>query len=188
MNWRTAIGGVLLVAAVLTGWSALRNRDKGPADAGEDATQDYVLHDFQIVALDEQGKESTTLRAPLLERARADETMNITTPVFLLPDQDGNHWEMRGDKGWVSAKGDQLKLTGNVSGDSPKVANVPPTTFRTDSLDIFPKENRASTDARVTMTRPGLSQTGVGFEADMKTRQYKLLSQVKTRYEPNAAR
>ncbi|REN02585.1 LPS export ABC transporter periplasmic protein LptC, partial [Mycobacterium tuberculosis] len=35
---------------------------------------------------------------------------------------------------------------------------------------------------------PGLSQTGVGFEADMKTRQYKLLSQVKTRYEPNAAR
>ncbi|RXE20583.1 LPS export ABC transporter periplasmic protein LptC, partial [Xanthomonas perforans] len=28
----------------------------------------------------------------------------------------------------------------------------------------------------------------VGFEADLKSRQYKLLSQVKTRYEPNAAR
>ncbi|MCF5945481.1 LPS export ABC transporter periplasmic protein LptC, partial [Xanthomonas perforans] len=26
------------------------------------------------------------------------------------------------------------------------------------------------------------------FEADLKSRQYKLLSQVKTRYEPNAAR
>jgi len=188
MNVRTAIGGLLLVAALLTGWLALHHRDKAPVAEGDDATKDYVLHDFQIVALDEQGKESTTLRAPLLERARSDETMTLTTPVFLLPDQDGNHWEMRGDSGWVSAKGDQLKLIGNVSGDSPKVAGVVLTTFRTDHLNVFPKENRARTDARVTMTRPGLSQTGVGFEADMKTRQYKLLSQVKTRYEPNAAR
>ena len=40
----------------------------------------------------------------------------------------------------------------------------------------------------VTMARPGLRQSGVGFEADLKSRQYSLLSQVKTRYEPNAAR
>ena len=86
MNVRTAIGGLLLVAALLTGWLALHHRDKAPVAEGEDATKDYVLHDFQIVALDEQGKESTTLRAPLLERARSDETMTLTTPVFLLPD------------------------------------------------------------------------------------------------------
>lgn len=188
MNWRTSIGAALLVAAVFTGWLALHDRDKTPEAATDDGSKDYVLHDFQIVALDEQGKESTTLRAPLLERSRADETMTLQTPLFLLPDQDGNHWEMRGDTGWVSAKGDHLKLVGNVSGDSPKVGDIPPTTFRTAHLDIFPKENRASTDAKVTMTRPGLSQSGVGFEANMKTRQYKLLSQVKTRYEPNAAR
>lgn len=188
MSWRTALGGLLLVAALLSGWSLLRHRDKPVAEATDDGSKDYVLHDFQIVALDDQGKESTTLQAPLLERSRNDETMAIATPLFLLPDNEGNHWELRSEKGWVSAKGDQLKLIGNVSGDSPKVAGAPPTTFRTDHLDVFPKENRAKTDARVTMTRPGLSQTGVGFEADMKTRQYKLLSQVKTRYEPNAAR
>ncbi|HAV71202.1 MAG TPA: LPS export ABC transporter periplasmic protein LptC [Stenotrophomonas sp.] len=186
MNVRTAIGGLLLVAALLTGWLALHHRDKAPVAEGDDATKDYVLHDFQIVALDEQGKESTTLRAPLLERARSDETMTLTTPVFLLPDQDGNHWEMRGDSGWVSAKGDQLKLTGNVSGDSPKVAGTPPTTFRTDHLDVFPKENRAKTDARVTMTRPGLSQTGVGFEVNSSANSYRFLKGVRSRYEPTA--
>lgn len=184
MNVRTAIGGLLLVAALLTGWLALHHRDKAPVAEGEDATKDYVLHDFQIVALDEQGKESTTLRAPLLERARSDETMTLTTPVFLLPDQDGNHWELRSDKGWVSAKGEQLKLTGNVSGDSPKVPAVPPTTFRTDHLDVFPKENRASTDAKVTMTRPGMMQSGVGFELDSKTKTYRFLSQSKGSYTP----
>ncbi|AHY59983.1 LPS export ABC transporter periplasmic protein LptC [Stenotrophomonas rhizophila] len=184
MNWRTVLGGLLLVAAVLSGWSLLRHRDKPAAQATDDGSKDYVLHDFQIIALDEQGKESTTLRAPLLERSRNDETMSITTPLFLLPDQDGNHWELRSDTGWVSAKGDQLKLAGNVSGDSPKVANVPPTTFRTDHLDVFPKENRAKTDALVTMTRPGMTQSGVGFELDSKNKTYHFLSQSKGRYTP----
>ena len=184
MNWRTVIGGVLLVAALVSGWSLLRDRDKAPRANGDDAGLDYVLHDFQIVALDEQGNESTTLRAPLLERTRSDETMNITTPLFLLPDKDGNHWEMRSDKGWVSAKGDQLKLIGNVSGDSPKVPSVPPTTFRTDHLDVFPNENKAKTDALVTLTRPGMTQSGVGFELNSADKTYHFLSQVKSRYTP----
>ncbi|WP_313217275.1 LPS export ABC transporter periplasmic protein LptC [Stenotrophomonas sp.] len=184
MSWRTGLGALLLVAALLSGWALLRNGSRSDIVAGDDGGKDYVLHDFQIVALDEQGKESTTLRAPLLERTRSDATMNITTPVFLLPDQDGNHWELRSDKGWVSAKGEQLKLTGNVSGDSPKVPAVPPTTFRTDHLDVFPKENRASTDAKVTMTRPGMMQSGVGFELDSKTKTYRFLSQSKGSYTP----
>lgn len=185
MNWRTFLGGLLLLAAVFSGWSLLSHRDKPQSEVVDDGSKDYVLHDFQIVALDEQGKESTTLQAPLLERSRSDETMTIATPLFLLPDKDGNHWEMRSDTGWVSAKGDQLKLTGNVSGDSPKVPGVPPTTFRTTSLDIFPKENRASTDALVTMTRPGMTQSGVGFALDSSNKTYLFKSQSKGRYTPS---
>ena len=186
MNWRTVIGGLLLVAALLSGWSLLRDRDKGPVADADDASKDYVLHDFQIVSLDVEGRENTILRAPLLERSRADETMTIATPLFLLPDRDGNHWELRSDTGWVSAKGEQLKLTGNVSGDSPKVPSTPPTTFRTDRLNVFPNENRAQTDAMVTLTRPGKTQSGVGFELDSANKTYKFLSQVKSRYIPQA--
>lgn len=184
MTWRNALGALLLVAALLSGWSLLRHRDKPVAQVSDDGSKDYVLHDFQIVALDEQGKESTTLRAPLLERLRSDETMLIATPLFLLPDNEGNHWELRSEKGWVSANGEQLKLSGNVSGDSPKVPSVPPTTFRTDHLDVFPKENRAKTDALVTMTRPGMVQSGVGFELDSKNKTYHFLSQSKGSYTP----
>ncbi|WP_224965615.1 LPS export ABC transporter periplasmic protein LptC, partial [Klebsiella pneumoniae] len=114
--------------------------------------------DFQIVALDEHGKESTTLRAPLLERQRGDQTINIATPLFEMPDKDGKHWTLRAETGWLSAKGDEMKLRGNVAGDSPVGPGTVPTTFRTDHLDVFPKENRARTDALVTMTRPGMEQ------------------------------
>ncbi len=184
MNWRTIIGAVLLVVAVLSGWSLLRNRDKGPQAIVDDGSVDYVLHDFQIVALDDQGRESTTLRAPRLERTRADQTLNIATPVFEMPDKDGNHWTLRSDTGWVSAKGDELKLRGNVNGDSPTVGSTPPTTFRTTHLDVFPKEDKARTDALVTMTRPGMEQSGVGFEVDSRNNTYHFLSQSKGRYTP----
>ncbi len=184
LNWRTVLGVGLLLAALLSSWAALRNRDKGPVQTGQDVGVDYILHDFQIVALDEQGKESTTLRAPLLERQRGDQTINITTPLFEMPDKDGLHWTLRAQTGWLSAKGDQMKLRGDVSGDSPAAPGVVPTTFRTDHLDVFPKESRARTDARVTMTRPGMEQSGVGFEVDSKNNTYHFLSQSKGRYTP----
>ena len=105
-----------------------------------------------------------------------------------MPDAAGQHWELRADTGWVSPKGEELRLRGSVAGDSPNDGRTPPTTFRTDALDVLTEQNLARTDGRVTVTRPGLTQTGVGFRANLKSQQYSLLSQVKTRYEPNAAR
>ncbi len=188
MNWRTVLGLGLLFAALASGWSAWRHRPSNAPHVVEQGSTDFVLKDFEITTLDKEGKESMTLRAPSMERSRADQTSNITTPLFLLPDAAGNQWELRAETGWVSAKGEELRLRGNVSGDSPKDGKTPPTTFRTDALDVFPDRNLAHTAASVTLTRPGLQQTGVGFEADLKSQQYSLLSQVKTRYEPNAAR
>ncbi|MCW4453495.1 LPS export ABC transporter periplasmic protein LptC [Flavobacterium sp. MXW15] len=188
MSWRSVLGIALLLAAIVSGWSAWQQRDAITVAATDEGSSDYVLRDFEIIALDEQGKESTTLRAPTMERSRSDETMTIDQPLFLLPDRDGRHWQLRARTGWVSAKGEEMRLRGDVSGDSPRDGDIPVTTFRTQSLDVFPERNLARTDDKVTMTRPGIMQTGVGFEADLKSSQYRLLSQVKTRYEPNAAR
>ena len=188
MNRRGVLGGGLLLAALFIGWSAWHHRSTATPAATTESRVDFTLGDFEIITLDEQGRETASLRAPLMERNRADQTSTITQPLFLLPDADGNHWQLRSDTGWVSAKGEELRLRGNVAGDSPRDAQTAPTTFRTSKLDVFPQRDLARTSARVTMTRPGLRQTGVGFRANLKTRQYSLLSQVKTRYEPDVAR
>jgi len=188
MNWRPLLGGGLLLAALLSGWSAWKHRaTTTPATATESGT-DFRLGNFEIVALGEDGTESVTLRAPTMVRNRADQISAITRPVFLLPDDAGQHWQLQADTGRISAKGEEMQLRGNVAGDSPQDGRTPPTTFRTTALDVFPKRSQAHTSDRVTLTRPGLEQTGVGFRANLKTRQYSLLSQVKTRYEPNVAR
>jgi lipopolysaccharide export system protein LptC len=189
MSRRSLLGVALLAATSLSAWLVWRQHEAKPADAASDSRWDYVLHDFELVSLDRQsGKESVTVRAPQLRRSRADQTSEIDTPLFLLPDNQGHYWTMRANTGWLDAKGELLRLRDDVRGDSPVTGDVVPTTFRTTSLDVLPKQSQAQTREAVTMTRPGIMQRGVGFEVDLNTRQYKLLSEVKTRYEPNIAR
>ncbi len=181
MSWRGWLGVVLLLAAVFSGWSAWKMRERAPESGETIARSDYVLRDFELVVLATDGSESVRLRAPELQRSRADESLDIVTPVFLMPDPD-TPWQLTADRGWVSADGELARLEGNVAGDSQA---GPPTTFRTGRLELLPGQDLARTDDGVTFARPGIMQTGVGFEANLKNQQYKLLSQVRTRYEPS---
>ncbi|MBO9558811.1 MAG: LPS export ABC transporter periplasmic protein LptC, partial [Caulobacter sp.] len=87
--------------------------------------------------------------------------------------------------GQVAADGNLVRLKGNVAGDSAE-GHPLPTTFRTSTLELLPDQHLARTDDQVTLTQPGIMQTGVGFRANLQARQYQFLSQVKTRYEPSA--
>lgn len=187
MSWRTGLGLVLLVAAVISGWSAWRQRDTPAAPAVAEQRSDYTLEDFELVALDKEGKESVTLRAPRLQRNPADQSLDITAPLFLLPDAEGRHWQVRSRRARIDAGFDELRLQGEVVGTSPEQA-PPPTRFETDSLKLVPARNHISSPDPVTITRPGSILSGRGFEANLKTRQYRILSQVKARYEPTSIR
>jgi len=186
-SWRASLGLVLLIAAVASGWSAWRQRDVPDAPVAGSERSDYLMRDFEMISLDDSGNESVTLRAPEMQRDAGDQSFQIATPLFLLPDSEGQHWEMRSRTAWVSPKGDEIRLQGEVDGRSPQGAEVP-TSFKTDSLNVFPRKNLAVTDAAVTITRPGSILTGVGFETNTQTQQYTLKSQVKSRYEPTIAR
>lgn len=187
MSWRLILGLVLLVAAVFSGWSAWKQRDVVEESVATPGRSDYLMREFEMISLDDKGQESITLRAPEMQRNASDQTFQIATPLFLLPDSKGQHWEMRSKTAWVSAKGDELRLSGNVEGRSPEAAAVP-TTFTTERLNVFPRKNLVTTEDAVTITRPGSILSGVGLEVNTQTKQYTLLSQVKTRYEPKSAR
>ena len=91
-------------------------------------------------------------------------------------------WRLGADQGWVAPAGDLIRLEGNVAGDS-EGGNPSQASLRTGRLELLPEQSLARTDDRVTLTQPGIIQTGVGMEADLKTRNYRLLSQVKVRYD-----
>ena len=65
MSWRTVLTMVLLVAARSSAAGRCGAMQRGSrARAAGGGRSDYVLRDFELIALDNDGKESFTLRAP----------------------------------------------------------------------------------------------------------------------------
>ncbi len=181
MNIRLILGVLLLLAAAVSGWSLWRQRVSSEPDARASGRSEYVLREFELIALDNAGKEAFTLRAPLLQQTPGARTMDLTTPLFLLPDKEGKYWEVRSKTGWVSAKQDEIRLRDEVHAQGSE-SDGARTDIRTEELNVFPDTDRATSAAVVTITRPGSILQGRGLEADLASKRYKLLSQVKSRY------
>jgi lipopolysaccharide export system protein LptC len=185
MNLRVVATVLLLLGAIATGWSLLHHRAHTVATGSAAGRSDYVLHDFELVALDDQGRESFTLRAPQLQQTPGAKTMDLATPLFLLPDDQGHYWQVRAQRGQVSANRDRITLRGDVLTTNPpeearKVA------MATQELNVFPDKKRASSPAVVTITQPGSILRGRGLEVELASKRYVLKSQVRSRYAPSS--
>lgn len=187
MNLRTLATLVLLAGAALSGWALWSQREDDRGDGAADARPDYVLNQFEVVVLDKQGVESFTLRAPRLERDPRTKTMDIATPLFLVPAKaggTGGPWEIRSQRGWVSEQADEVRLRGQVRADSTN-ANGKPINLSTEELNLFPDANKATSQAAVKMVQPGTILNGLGLEADLETKNVDIHN-VKVRYEAKA--
>jgi lipopolysaccharide export system protein LptC len=188
MSWRGIVTLVLLLGAILSGWSVWNQRKKEAAPTAAIGRSDYVLEEFELVALDKQGKESFTLRAPRLVRDPKQKTMDIATPLFLIPPSEassGDAWQVRAKNGWVSAEGDELRLRGNVKGVSSNKVGAQ-TTMQTQELNVYPERKQATSPGQVVIIRPGSILSGRGLDLDLATKDYSFKSEVHHRYVPTA--
>ena len=181
MTRRNGLTLALLLGAVLTGWLVLHHHANKVAGAGITGRSDFVLRDFELISLDKTGKESFTLRAPMLQQTPGARTMELATPLFLLPDTQGHYWQVRSATGWVSENRDELRLRGHV------VTLNPPEDPRriamnTEQLNVYPNTRKATSAAVVTVTEPGLTMRGRGLDADLVAKRFTLLSQATARY------
>ena len=181
MTRRNVLTIALLLGAVLTGWLVFHHRAVKVAGAGITGRSDFVLRDFELISLDKTGKESFTLRAPMLQQTPGARTMELATPLFLLPDTQGHYWQVRSATGWVSENRDELRLRGHV------VTLNPPEDPRriamnTEQLNVYPNTRKATSSAVVTVTEPGLTMRGRGLDADLVAKRFTLLSQATARY------
>lgn len=184
MNWRLVVVLTLLAGALLSGWFAWRSHQPEAPEAVAEVRSDYILREFEVVTLDGEGQESFSLRAPELRQTPGARTLELVTPLFLMPDEHGSRWEVRSKTGWVNEKSTLVKLRGDVVADSP-MGGTRPTKIRTEQLDIHPDDNRATSGAVVTLTSPGTTMRGTGMEADLASKRIQLLSKVSLTNDPN---
>lgn len=187
VTWRNILVMLLVIGAAFSAWSLLTHRDHVAATIAADVRPDYTLKDFEMVVLTAQGEESFTLRAPELIRDPSAKTMDITTPVFLIPpgkDSRSDGWEVRSLTGWISAKGEELRLRGTVRAVSDGTAGVP-VIIATEQLNVFPETDIINSAAEVSFTRPGSILRGRGLDMNLDTKLYSLHSEVRWHYVPS---
>jgi lipopolysaccharide export system protein LptC len=181
LNWRAGLTLALLFGAAVSGWSVWRNHAGLAAPADNGRRSDFVLHDYEIIALDKDGKEAFTLLGPMLQETPGKKTMEMETPLFLIPDTQGLHWTVQSKRGWVSADREHIRLTGNVRAIGPR--NQPkPAKIASQQLNVYPKTRLANAPGAVIITQPGSILRGHGLAVNLANKQYELKSQVRARY------
>lgn len=176
-------GLILFLVAAVTGWMVwqLREREAPPPLYGPPRS-DYVLVDYELVALDEAGAEAFRVNGPMLARHPYLGTLDVAQPRFLFPDSSGNPWNARAARAFVTAKGEEVRLSGGVEFDGPPDPDGR-IELRTAQLTVHPKTRELTSEDAVTVTGPGSILRGRGMRADLNARRFQL-SKITGHYAP----
>jgi lipopolysaccharide export system protein LptC len=186
MNFRNPwVITTIIVLAVLSSWFTWELQHADEIQISGPPRSDYVLHQFEMTTLDDEGKEAFRLTAPYLERDPAGKSITITTPAFIFPDRKGGKWHAKSNSAWVDSSAEEVRLLDQVEMLGPSNKKGQHTTFKTNQLSVFPKKNTASAQQVVTITRAGSILEGRGLQVDMQSKRFKLLADVKGRYAPS---
>jgi lipopolysaccharide export system protein LptC len=181
---RRLIAASLLAIAVFGGFAIWEMRPKPVARVSTANRSDYILENFELTSLDQNGMESFSVKAPHLERDPNGKSLSIRLPQFSFPDEDGGRWLATSDTAWVAEKGVEVRLIDKVMMLGPPSPRGERTRFNTEHLQIFPKKDLAQSQDSVTISRADSILHGTCLRADMKTHHIQLLANVKGRYAP----
>ena len=184
MRKRLLAAGGLLVLAVVGATALWKLRPEPPPPPPPSARSDYVLEDFELTSLDEDGKESFSVTAPHLERDPRGKSLTLRLPQFSFPDKAGGRWQATSGSAWVAEKGVEVRLIDKVEMIGPPTETGDRTRFSTARLQVFPKKNLAQSQDPVTIRRADSILQGTGLRADMNAKRVQLLADVKGHYAP----
>lgn len=183
-NARVLVLALLVLAAIGSAiwvWQ-LRGDEELPALMGPPRS-DYLLYDFDLIALDEAGKESFSASGPRLTRHPNLGTLDIEAPRFSSPDSNGRVWTGTAKRAWVNKEGTELRMLGDARVSGPAAEDVAPTLLRSEALSVFPREHRVDSDVAVTVTEPGSILSAIGMRANLDAQQVELLSDVRIHHD-----
>lgn len=180
MNRRAVLTVFLTLVALATGWWAWKLRPMpGSEDVIGPLRGDYTADNFRMVVMNKDGAVSFRSHGPYAARDPNNEQLFINHPQFSFPDHGGKgEWTGHSESGWVSAKGDEVRLKSTVVLDGPVIPGKDQTHVRTERLTVFPEPQTAHSDVLVTITRGASILLGTGMNAWLKTSRVELLSKV----------
>ena len=186
--WRTVraifrpwvVLAALLAAAGVSGWILYDIDFNAPAPArGASDAPDAWMESFVTVEMDGAGRPQRRIEARRMTY-HADATIELSDPYYVLYRAEGEPWNVRSERGRVSADGTTVRLLGRVDiwrddGSGGRALDV-----RTGHLTMLPDSEYGETMQPVTILMPSSTTTGIGMHAYLDEDRIELLSQVRT--------
>ena len=178
--------------AALTYWLDAQVLSSGRhADGSSRHDPDLFIERFTAVTFDADGRVRQMLAASRAEHFPDDGSVDLVAPVFEITDPGKPRLAVTASKGTVSGDRETVTLRGNVRATRdaapaarPGETPVGAATFTTDTLRVIPKQQRAETDALVTIEEARGIISGVGMVLDNTARTVKLKSSVRGTLQP----
>ena len=184
-----AVPAALLAAAGASGWILYGIDFDAPAPARGEASEapDAWMENFVTVEMDGAGRPQRRIEARRMTY-HADATVELSDPYYVLYRAEGEPWNVRSERGRVSADGATVRLLGQVDiwrddGSGGRALDV-----RTGHLTMLPDSEYGETAQPVTILMPASTTTGVGMHAYLDEDRIELLSQVRTQVRDDADR
>ena len=175
-----AVPAALLAAAGASGWLLYGTDFDAPVAAGSAAdAPDAWMENFVTVEMDGAGRPQRRIEARRMTY-HADATVELSDPYYVLYRAEGEPWNVRSERGRVSADGATVRLLGKVdiwrdAGSGGRALDV-----RTGHLTMRPDSEYGETAQPVTILMPASTTTGVGMHAHLDEDRIEILSQVRT--------
>ena len=179
--------------AALTYWLDAQVVSSGRRDDGSSRHDpDLFIERFSAVTFGADGGVRQMLAASRAEHFPDDGSVDLVAPVFELTDPGKPRLAVTARKGTVSGDRETVTLRGNVRATRdaapaarPGETPIGAATFTTETLRVIPKQQRAETDALVTIEEARGIISGVGMVLDNTARTVKLKSSVRGTLQPN---
>ena len=145
---------------------------------------DYIINNFSATTLGESGAPRFLLAAQRMEHFPDDDTTHLTEPRMTSPYRDKPPVHISADRGEVSHNGEEVFLHDDVHIVRDPSGKDGGMQISTSYLHVIPDDETADTDRAVSIAEARGVTTAVGMRLDSKARVLKLLSKVRSQYDP----
>lgn len=180
---RLAVLALVLMATWSVWWLQHLQTAPAPGPAATTHRIDYTMEKFEVTAMDVAGKPQYHLQAEHMMHYADDDSSEFLQPRVEYIAKNSTNLRLEGERGWMAAQGDEIRLLGAVRIES---FAKQPFKLLTRDVSFKPATSVAATEAKAELTSAGLRVSTVGMRVHIDQQHVQLLSKVHGRYDPAA--
>lgn len=188
LTFKNIIISILLaISIILSGWSFLKsNHSDNVVVTDTENRPDAFMENVSALVTNRDGKATLKIESPKMIHYHNNDMTYIEKPHIIIYRQTSEPWHINSDFAKATKGIDQILFWDNVVIRHEPDEGNPETTIKTATLTVFPHDQIAKTEDKITLLQPNTSVYGIGLLANMNNGSIKLLKEARGDYAPNS--